>query len=370
MPAKKKKLSKVEFNPHIGPLESCVKNFTKLVHNIVHKYEKKAASIGIEYADMVNDGFIGLIKAYSRFDPVAFKNESGEPLQFMTYAFPMVEGEIQRLLRDYNPGAKFSRTDKDVSGKISYNNAKDPGFMDKPAEEIAKYLGVDVKRVSGALDYMHHRSAVSINKIVSEGDGEAITLQDQLGTNEDYTLANVNVFLGNLPKKYRNIIKLRMQEKTQFEIGQIMGFSQVQISRLMDKIEEITSCWLSGKPIEWLLEYEDGEEPEKFVQPPKPPGIKGRKPGGDTAKVVRFLKDGIYTQRKICELTGCSSRTVTNITKELQEKGELSLEYSKKRRRKEGGVQSCQLGDVVNVVATKSHHMEQQNYVKSVKASA
>jgi hypothetical protein len=78
---------------------------------------------------------------------------------------------------------------------------------------------------------------VSLQEAVFEDDGEPITLMDQvsLESGEAGWFAGVSVrrALAELPERDRKILYLRFfQEKTQTEVAQMLGVSQVQISRL------------------------------------------------------------------------------------------------------------------------------------------
>ena len=60
-----------------------------LVKNLAMKY----ASNYYEPEDLIQVGFVGLVKAIDRFD-------TGFDVMFSTYAVPMILGEIKRFLRD------------------------------------------------------------------------------------------------------------------------------------------------------------------------------------------------------------------------------------------------------------------------------
>jgi RNA polymerase sigma factor (sigma-70 family) len=356
-----KPLEKVKDNPHLGPLDTFFSENYRIVHKVAQVYAARARALGFDYDDIVNEGVIGFLKAYSLYDPTAFVGLDGEGVKFSTYAVPKIHGEIKRFFRDHNVGVKFSRSDKEAAAKIRKMEAKEPGFIQRPAEEIAEIIDTKVTVVKRAIVLLTQSATESLQSVVFESDGgDPITLEDQVASEEDHTAIHVEEFLNKLPQKLATIVRMRMLGKTQNEIGEAIGVSQVQVSRLMEKIEEITQYWFAGKPIDWLLGYDKGEEPQQ-IRPPK----------GNQAKVVVLLKEGKLTQQEIVRATGCSTKTVSKLAKELQERGELPLEYSKKRRKKKGGDQKWQsLGSVPSVEAPTSHRTEKRPSAASVRVSA
>lgn len=84
----------------------------------------------------------------------------------------------------------------------------------------------------------------SLQKTIYESDGSDISLEDKLPqekSQQEEILDKMFLeeILGDLNAKERQLIYLRFfQEKTQAYIGEIMGLSQVQVSRLEKKILE------------------------------------------------------------------------------------------------------------------------------------
>jgi RNA polymerase sporulation-specific sigma factor len=322
--AKRREL--VKENPHLGPLDEYYNSNIKLVHDVAQKFAGRAYAIGLDYEDVLNEGSIGFLKAYEKFDPTSFTGKDGEGVKFSTYAVPKIKGEILRFFRDHNRGAKFPRSVKETASKIQKKEITEPLFRRRPPAEIAEIIETPLKLVHQALIFMSQGHTESLQSVVFENDGDPITLEDQIATHADQTSLLVDEFLDSLPEKFATVVKMRMLGKTQAEVGKVIGVSQVQVSRIEERIKEITRCWLEGKPIDWLLGY---DEDETAVKPP--PKI------GNKALAVVLLKEGKLNQQKIVRETGCSTKTVSKLAKELQERGELPLEYSKKRRKKKGG---------------------------------
>src|SRR6185312_4697792 len=91
--------------------ETVVKAHKGLVHMECNKVRYVAASVGMDYEDLYSIGSIGLLKAFENFNP-----EYG--VRFSTYAVPLIWGELQRSIRDSNPGLYYSRPVKELGWKI------------------------------------------------------------------------------------------------------------------------------------------------------------------------------------------------------------------------------------------------------------
>lgn len=342
---RKKPVMRIGYNPQAGmTLEECVQSNNRLVHSVCQRYLAKAKANNVDYDDMSSMGFIGLMKAYDKFDPASYQGTTGKGVKFSTYAVPKIIGEIQRFFREHDQGAKFSRVDKETGNKIAYLENQERGFMSRPLEEIAELLEVSVEVAKSGLNYLKNRTADSIHAVVFENDGDPITREDQVATNEDYTTANVEEFLNKLPKQYRIIIELRMLGKTQAEIGEVIKRSQVQVSRIMEKIEEITTCWMSGKPIDWLLGYEEGEEIPEIATAQRKPKKRGPKLKGDHALALKLIREGELPLNEIARRTDFTSKTIGRWAKLEREGQPLPKKYH--RRVKEEGSQWKNPGNV------------------------
>ncbi len=198
----------------------------KLVFNLVKRFQNR----GYELEDLFQIGCIGLIKAIDKFD-LSYN------VRFSTYAVPMIVGEIRRFLRDDNP-VKVSRSLKEIAYKAQQSREKLMAKMGREptVNEIAAELGISREEVVTALEAAQFPS--SIYETLHQDDGDPIYLLDQLseGDGEDnpwldsITLKEV---LKQLPDRDRLILLWRFfGDKTQGEIAERLGLSQVQVSRL------------------------------------------------------------------------------------------------------------------------------------------
>lgn len=202
-----------------------------LVWSVVKRFQNR----GYENDDLFQIGCIGLIKAIDNFDT---KYE----VQFSTYAVPMIIGEIKRFIRD-DGIIKVSRSLKELNMKIKIlrdsilkEQGREPGVT-----ELAEKLGVSPGDVATALDAAN--APESLHSIVNEGDSNPIYLIDRYVEDDDGGERDIidkialKEILGTLGQRERQIIFMRFfQSKTQTQVAEKLGLSQVQISRIEKKV--------------------------------------------------------------------------------------------------------------------------------------
>ncbi len=174
-----------------------------------------------ETEDLIQIGYIGLLKAAKRFDP-----ERG--LAFSTYAVPMIAGEIRSQLRDQG-GIKVSRSIKaDITAVRRAENTFLAAHGTSPKiSELAEAAGLPTERVAQALaaaDHMQH---------FEEYDSLHLC-----GDEEEKNIARIDLAAGiaSLTARQRQVILLRYyKDFTQQQTADILGISQVQVCRIEKK---------------------------------------------------------------------------------------------------------------------------------------
>ena len=204
-----------------------------LVHACCNRFKGK----GIEYEELYSAGCLGLAKAINNFD-------ESRGLQFSTYAFPVIMGEIKRLFRD-GGSVKVSRSLKELSLKISRinNEYSLKNGRELSVNELADKLCVTPEQITEALNSA--QPAVSIDYEDDETAAPVIPSPDiQYEITERLSLINA---IGTLEEKDRKIINLRYyQSKTQVQTAKILNMTQVQVSRREKKILTLIRQKMSG----------------------------------------------------------------------------------------------------------------------------
>ena len=189
---------------------------------------------GVESEDLFQIGSIGLLKAIDKFD---FSYD----VKFSTYAVPMISGEIQRFLRD-DGLIKVSRSLKELAYKafLAKERLQEKLQRDPTLEELAEDMTIEKEELVMALEASGE--VESLYKPVYQKDGNEVPLLEKLEEKEcqEEKVLNrmlLSQLLEELEKEERQLIYLRyFANKTQTEIGQELGISQVQVSRMEKRI--------------------------------------------------------------------------------------------------------------------------------------
>ena len=200
-----------------------------LIKSVVRNYQNK----GVDYDDLYQIGCVGFLKAINNFD-----EKFG--VKFSTYAVPMIAGEIKRFLRD-DGSIKVSRAIKTLSMKIKgYLDELKKENKDMPAiDELAKIFEVDSADIICAMD--SSQSLISLNAQLDGNSSNSQSVIDKVicEDNSDQLLDKILLkeAIKSLPDKERSLLILRYYRgKTQSEVAELLGVSQVQVSRIESKI--------------------------------------------------------------------------------------------------------------------------------------
>ncbi len=214
----------------VGARAQLVRENEGLVWCVVKRFKNR----GAEAEDLFQIGNIGLLKAIDKFD-LTFG------VKFSTYAVPMISGEIKRFLRD-DGLLKVSRSLKELAGRAGAcrEELRERLGREPTVTEIAGELGVEQEELAMALEA--GGEVESLQKPIFQKDGQEIRLMDKLPQEEsgeekmlDHML--LDQLLSELGSQERRLIYLRyFAEQTQSQVGEELGISQVQVSRLEKKI--------------------------------------------------------------------------------------------------------------------------------------
>lgn len=201
-----------------------------LLKSIIRRFKGK----GVEYDDLYQLASMGLVKAINNFD-----ERFG--VKFSTYTVPMVIGEIKRYIRD-NGAIKVSRNLKILANKINrYIDEYQVKNNNSPSiENIAKAVGVGEDQVVFAIDSA--RMPLSIfDKFEDEDEAQELINSIPYCDDEEVRLDKIHLtnIIQELSEREQKIVYLRyFRDKTQSEVAETLGVSQVQVSRLENKIME------------------------------------------------------------------------------------------------------------------------------------
>ena len=182
--------------------------------------------------DLFQVGCIGLMDAYSKYNP-------DMNVKFTTFAYYYIVGEMKKLVRT-DKGIKISRDISKLNLKIEKAKVLlSQKLMRIPTnKEIANFLEIEEELVNESQKIINILS--SIDEPIYQ-DGKEITLHDYVeDKKEDIdTLVALKQELSSLSDDERKIIEGRyVYDYTQTELADILGMTQVQVSRKEKKIKE------------------------------------------------------------------------------------------------------------------------------------
>ncbi len=196
---------------------------------LVHACCKRFKNRGIEYEDLYSAGCLGLVKAAKNFD---FQRN----VQFSTYAVPVILGEIKQLFRESGT-VKVSRSLKELSlkaKKISDEYKKETG-CDISVKLLAEKLDTTVEKTMDALNCCQF--PLSLTGEYDDDNSSELDIPVD-STEEKLTESmSLNQAIEQLDVTDKSLITLRYyKHKTQSQTAQMLGMTQVQVSRREKKI--------------------------------------------------------------------------------------------------------------------------------------
>src|SRR5215211_4821495 len=200
---------------------------------------RKFAGRGEPLDDLIQVASVGLIKAVDRFDV-------DRKIEFSTYATPNILGEIKRYFRDKGWAMRVPRGLQELrqSAKEAIRNETVRTGRSPTLQELAERLDADVEGVAEALTLGRAYNTASLDAPVSQDEPEGDTIMDFQADDEspiegleDRIL--LQEAIEGLKGQQQEILKLRFNEgKTQTEIADHIGVSQMHVSRLLRRALE------------------------------------------------------------------------------------------------------------------------------------
>lgn len=193
---------------------------------LVKKIAAKFVSEEHELEDLVQIGYMGLLRAVEKFNPEF-------DVMFSTYAVPMIMGEIKRFFRD-NGRIKVSRalkSDLYVLRQMQSSFEAREGRMPR-ISEIAEHMSISRERVLEIMEAGESLNNIrSLDQQHSDGFGQRGT--EMYSSEHQTDLIMVKDEIAALREKEKAVILLRYyKDMTQQQIADRMKISQVQVSRL------------------------------------------------------------------------------------------------------------------------------------------
>ena len=209
--------------------EQLVPGYESLVHFLARKFQNR----GEPLEDIVQVGFLGLIKAIDRFDP-----DLGN--EFTTFATPTIAGEIKRYFRDRSWAIRFPRRLQELYQQVVRVNEEMKNQLNRQptVSAIAERLKVSAEDVLEAMEMSPAHTPLSIDATIGSDGEEGRQVSETIG-GADENLDRVEMrdvlerAMQHLTPRERAIMAMRFyEEMSQSEIAKRLGISQMHVSRL------------------------------------------------------------------------------------------------------------------------------------------
>ena len=189
--------------------------------------------------DLVQVGSLALLRALDRYDPAAGSS-------FKAYAVPTIVGELRRHFRDTGWAIHVPRSLQERSKSVADATAALAGRLGRSPTiaEVGATLGLSPEEVIEGYEARLAYRLESLDVPADEGDdGDGRSARLHGAEDDGYRAAEDNAMLDRarsvLPARERMILRLRFDEDmSQSEIGEMMGISQMHVSRLMRRALE------------------------------------------------------------------------------------------------------------------------------------
>lgn len=220
-------------NPHLGEINEFIKKNKRLVAKIIHSWMKNAKP-NLDFEDLLQEGVIGLVEAYSKYDPE--KNT-----RFSTFAGIYILKYVRKYARENAGSFKPSKYYYEINGKILREDLED-----KTPEEIASALGYSVETIKKTIEHMNQYHVNSLNTIIQSSEESEFEMADLIGIQEDYSNLFTEDFLSGLSDKDKKILECLYNGKNQRDIGREFGVSQPHAGRLIKKLRSRAQAYFGS----------------------------------------------------------------------------------------------------------------------------
>ncbi|WCB95719.1 RNA polymerase sigma factor [Baekduia alba] len=210
--------------------DALVQRYLPLARQLARRYQRPEEPLD----DLMQVASLGLVKAVDRFD-------ASREVAFSSYAVPTILGEIKRHFRDRTWSVRVPRDLQEMALKVerAVGDLTRELHRQPSVAELAKHLGIGEEAALEALQAAGAYHATSLDTPRGTEADPGDTLADTLGGDENgydraEDRATIDRLMRSITPREREVLRLRFEEDlTQAEIGEIIGVSQMQVSRLI-----------------------------------------------------------------------------------------------------------------------------------------
>ncbi len=225
-------------DPTIEKRNKIIEDQLYLVDILIRKYLGK----GVEYDDLYQVGALALVNAVERFD-------ASKGYEFSSFATPTILGEIKKYFRDKQWALKVPRRMKEIAAIVqkSIDQFVNESHRQPTVDEISKDTGFTPEDIIEAMESSKAYGTFSLDKTFDEmgEEGEGLSLEKYIGFEEKGFLnIEMREIIDSVVEQLSDTYKLIFRERfingrTQSEIAQSLGVSQMTVSRAEKNIRQM-----------------------------------------------------------------------------------------------------------------------------------
>ncbi|MDQ3729812.1 MAG: sigma-70 family RNA polymerase sigma factor [Actinomycetota bacterium] len=212
----------------------------ELEAELVRRFMPLARSLAMRYRDgaepnedLIQVASLALVKALRRYDP-----ERGR--RFAAFAAPTILGELRRHFRDHSWRLHMPRSLQERTLEVERTSTELVEKLGRgpTAKEVAERSGLSEEDVLDVYQAREAQRSMSLDVPVHRDEADSVPMIETVGSIEggfDAVEAQMAVErTAKLDEREQAVIRMRFADGlNQYEIGEALGVSQMQVSRVM-----------------------------------------------------------------------------------------------------------------------------------------
>ncbi|MDF2903884.1 MAG: hypothetical protein K0S25_1522 [Bacillus sp. (in: firmicutes)] len=238
--------------------DEIISRYSKRIERTAYRFIKQPRDSKDLKEELVQQGYIGLLEAYKRFD--SSKNKNG----FWSYACRFVKGKMKDYMVN---NLNYIRPSKKLNSIILQIYKEN--IVCYTPEYISNHLGCTIDMAKQGLEYIKIRNVKSLNEPLSPTDThETMELIDLIVSGEEHDILFQVEVMGDLLEIERDIVKMLLDQYSVRDIIRYCKISKYALNNILKKIAR--NCGydctaILNKNEGWLmnlgqLDLDDGEE--------------------------------------------------------------------------------------------------------------
>jgi RNA polymerase sigma-B factor len=208
--------------------EDAVRRFLPLARSLALRYRGSSEQL----EDLLQVANLALLRALDRFNPARGKS-------FVAFAAPTILGELRRHFRDRVWELRLPRDlqERTMEVQTAARALSDELGRSPTPSQLAQRLELSEEEVTEALQAEEARRTLSLDVPTSRQDAESSPVVETIGKPEPgYEAIETQACAekAELTAREARVLRMRFEDcLTQHEIGDRIGVSQMQVSRIM-----------------------------------------------------------------------------------------------------------------------------------------